>query len=122
MSLASWLHLDYDYQKHGNPSWRRIAEVVSWLGKIDLFQDIVKNHTGKYNYENAKIEILLLFLFPTSYISFQQPNLTQAQDTTTASYHAVFYFTAYNRVIIIMYYYNIECIQHSPGFLSKIFI
>ncbi len=46
-ALASWLHLDYDYQNNGKPNWRRIAEVVSWLGKRNLFQDIAKNHTGK---------------------------------------------------------------------------
>ncbi len=46
-ALASWLHLDFDYQKHGKPSWRRIAEVASWLNKRNLFQDIAQNHTGK---------------------------------------------------------------------------
>ena len=30
-ALVEWLQLNYDYQRHGRPSWRRLAEAVSSL-------------------------------------------------------------------------------------------
>ena len=30
-ALKEWLRLNYDHQKHGRPSWRRLAEAVSSL-------------------------------------------------------------------------------------------
>ncbi len=41
--LAAWLRLDYDYQKFGRPSWRKIAKAVkSFNGR--LFLTILTNH------------------------------------------------------------------------------
>ena len=31
-ALGEWLQLNHDHQRHGRPSWRRLAEVVSSLG------------------------------------------------------------------------------------------
>ena len=31
MALREWLRLNYDHQRHGRPSWRRLAEAVSSL-------------------------------------------------------------------------------------------
>ena len=58
-ALGEWLRLNYDYQKHGRPSWRRLAEAV-WSMDKALFEKIVKDHAytstgegitifGKYN-------------------------------------------------------------------------
>lgn len=43
-ALGEWLKLNYDHQRHGMPSWRRLAEAVH---KMDykLFERIVKSHT-----------------------------------------------------------------------------
>ena len=30
-ALREWLRLNYDHQRHGRPSWRRLAEAVSSL-------------------------------------------------------------------------------------------
>ena len=30
-ALGEWLKLNYDHQRHGRPSWRRLAEAVSSL-------------------------------------------------------------------------------------------
>ena len=32
-ALGEWLRLNYNYQRHGEPSWRRLAEAVSSLDK-----------------------------------------------------------------------------------------
>ena len=47
-ALREWLKLNYDYQRHGRPSWRMLAEVVR---KMDyaLFEAIVKEHGGEGN-------------------------------------------------------------------------
>ena len=41
--LTAWLRLNYDYQRHGKPSWRKLAEAVRSLNG-SLFEKIVKNH------------------------------------------------------------------------------
>ena len=28
-ALGEWLKLNYDYQRHGRPSWKKLAEAVS---------------------------------------------------------------------------------------------
>ena len=30
-ALGEWLRLNYDHQRHGRPSWRRLAEAVKTL-------------------------------------------------------------------------------------------
>ena len=30
-AMGEWLRLNYDHQRHGRPSWRRLAEAVSSL-------------------------------------------------------------------------------------------
>ena len=42
--LGEWLKLNYDYQRHGRPSWRRLAEAVWSLDKA-MFEKIAKKHT-----------------------------------------------------------------------------
>ena len=42
-ALREWLKLNYNYQKHGKPSWRRLAEAV-WSMDKALFEKIVHNH------------------------------------------------------------------------------
>ena len=44
MALGEWLRLNYDIQKHGRPSWRRLAEAVRNLD-FGLFEKIVKTHS-----------------------------------------------------------------------------
>ncbi len=41
--LAAWLRLDYDYQRLGRPSWRKIAEAVESFNRR-LFHTILTNH------------------------------------------------------------------------------
>ena len=41
--LTAWLRLNYNYQCHGKPSWRKLAEAVRSLNG-SLFEKIVKNH------------------------------------------------------------------------------
>ena len=45
-ALREWLKCNYDYQRHGRPSWRRLAKVVR---KMDcaLFEAIVKDHKSE---------------------------------------------------------------------------
>ena len=43
-ALHSWLSLDYKYEKHGRPSWRKIAEVVKDLNSKTLFIEIATKH------------------------------------------------------------------------------
>ena len=47
-ALGEWLRLNYDHQRHGRPSWRRLAEAVSSLD-YGLFEKIcdASQHKGK---------------------------------------------------------------------------
>ena len=42
-ALGEWLKLNYDHQRHGRPSWRRLAEAVSSLDYA-LSEKIVTAH------------------------------------------------------------------------------
>lgn len=42
-ALVEWLKMNYDHQRHGRPSWRRLAEAVRRLD-YTVFEDIVKEH------------------------------------------------------------------------------
>ena len=45
-TLKEWLKLNYNHQKYGRPSWRRLAEAV-WSLDYRLFEEIVRNHAGE---------------------------------------------------------------------------
>ena len=40
-ALGEWLRLNYDHQRHGRPSWRRLAEAVKSLD-YRLYEQIAK--------------------------------------------------------------------------------
>ena len=42
-ALVEWLKLNYDHQRHGRPSWRRLAEAVSSLD-YGLSEKITTKH------------------------------------------------------------------------------
>ena len=44
--LKEWLKLNYNHQKYGRPSWRRLAEAVRSLD-YSLFEEIARNHGGE---------------------------------------------------------------------------
>ena len=44
-ALGEWLKLNYDHQRHGRPSWRRLAEAVSSLDYA-LSEKIAMMHTA----------------------------------------------------------------------------
>ena len=46
-ALGEWLMLNYDYQKHKKPSWRRLAEAVYNMDN-GLFEKIIKKHPKKH--------------------------------------------------------------------------
>ena len=48
-ALHSWLSLNYKYEKHGRPCWRKIAEAVKDLDSKTLFIEIAKKH-GKFQF------------------------------------------------------------------------
>ena len=43
-ALGEWLSMNYDHQRHGRPSWRKLAEAVR-TEDYALFERIVKSHT-----------------------------------------------------------------------------
>ena len=43
-ALGEWLRLNYNHEKHGRPSWRRLAEAVRSLNGV-LFEGIIKEHS-----------------------------------------------------------------------------
>ena len=45
-ALKEWLKLNYNHQKYGRPSWRRLAEAVRSLDH-GLFEEIARNHAGE---------------------------------------------------------------------------
>ena len=45
-ALKEWLKLNYNHQKYGRPSWRRLAEAVRSLD-YGLFEEIARNHAGE---------------------------------------------------------------------------
>ena len=52
LALHSWLNLNYKYEKHGRPSWRKIAEAVKDLDSKTPFMEIAKKH--------GKIQVLVV--------------------------------------------------------------
>ena len=44
-ALGEWLKLNYDHNKRGKPSWRRLAEAARKLGFYSTFEAIVKEHS-----------------------------------------------------------------------------
>ena len=42
--LTAWLKKNYNCRRHGNPSWRKLAEAVQSLDGA-LFQQIAANHS-----------------------------------------------------------------------------
>ena len=42
-ALGEWLNMNYDHQRHGRPSWRKLAEAVK-TEDYALFERIVKSH------------------------------------------------------------------------------
>ena len=42
-ALEEWLKMNYDYRRHGRPSWRRLAEAVKKLD-CKLFERICDTH------------------------------------------------------------------------------
>ena len=42
-ALGEWLRLNYNHQRHGRPSWRRLAEAVSSID-CALSENIAKRH------------------------------------------------------------------------------
>ena len=44
-ALSEWLHMNYDYERHGRPSWKRLAEAVSNIDKR-LSEKIIIDHTS----------------------------------------------------------------------------
>ena len=45
-ALKEWLKLNYNHQKYGRPSWRRLAEAVRSLD-YGLFEEIARKHGGE---------------------------------------------------------------------------
>ena len=44
-ALDEWLKLNYDHDKRGQPSWRKLAEAARKLGSYDTFDAIAKEHS-----------------------------------------------------------------------------
>ena len=42
-ALVEWLKQNYDHQRHGKPSWRKLAEVI-WSLDRALFQTVTEAH------------------------------------------------------------------------------
>ena len=47
-ALVDWLKMNYDHQRHGRPSWERLAKAVKSLDSA-LFEQIVKEHPNNYH-------------------------------------------------------------------------
>ena len=45
-ALGEWLRLNYDHQRHGRPSWRRLAEAMRSLD-YGLFEKITEMYSFK---------------------------------------------------------------------------
>ncbi len=43
-ALGEWLRLNYNHQRHGRPSWRRLAEAVRTLD-YGLFEKMINKHS-----------------------------------------------------------------------------
>lgn len=58
-ALGQWLKLNYDYRKHGRPSWRILAKSVQTLDK-ELFEKIIaRDHPA--GERNSRIRINSLY-------------------------------------------------------------
>ncbi len=44
--LTQWLKLNYDYKRHGKPTWRKLAKAVKKINGV-VFEQIVQNHGNK---------------------------------------------------------------------------
>ena len=58
-ALHSWLSLNYKYEKHGRPSWRKIAEALKDLDSMTLFIEIAKTH-GKLKIMSSLVQIVFI--------------------------------------------------------------
>ena len=45
-ALEDWLKMNYDYKKHGTPSWRKLAEAAKSLDEA-VFKRIADGHPHK---------------------------------------------------------------------------
>lgn len=43
-ALGEWLRLNYNHQRHGRPSWKKLAEAVQTLD-FELSEHIANDHT-----------------------------------------------------------------------------
>lgn len=43
-AIGEWLNLNYNHQRHGRPSWRRLAEAVRTLNYA-IFETIIKKYS-----------------------------------------------------------------------------
>ena len=44
MALGDWLKLNYDYKRHGKPTWGKLAEAAKGLDNV-VYERIVRTHT-----------------------------------------------------------------------------
>jgi len=56
-ALGEWLRQNYDHQRHGRPSWRRLAEAVCTLD-YGLFEKIAKAHMHNSIMQACRIIII----------------------------------------------------------------
>ena len=45
-AMGEWLSMNYDHQRHGRPSWRKLAEAVR-TEDYALFEKIVRSHSSQ---------------------------------------------------------------------------
>ena len=45
LALTDWLRLNYNYEKHGKPSWKKLAKAVKPLDG-NIFEKIVTEYPG----------------------------------------------------------------------------
>ncbi len=45
LALTDWLRLNYNYEKHGKPSWKKLAKAMRPLDR-NIFEKIVTEYPG----------------------------------------------------------------------------
>ncbi len=45
LALTDWLNLNYNYERNGKPSWKKLAEAMKPLNG-NIFESIVSEHPG----------------------------------------------------------------------------
>ncbi len=45
LALTDWLKLNYNYRKHGRPSWKKLAEAIMPLDG-NIFEKIISKYPG----------------------------------------------------------------------------